>query len=337
MGFISDIFGGSAAKAAVKGSEIQAGYQREALDYLKQQERLPSEIREQAMRKLAGAYGLVSPGYAPGAPTTQPALPAPGAPTTQPALPAPTMQEQINMEKRPGHLLPTMSEVSPQQVQATPGSVFDTTGDPGYGSQEQIIQEAISSPLYGALMSGRSAGEEAILRSASATGGLRSGNVQSSLYDYNTQLENQALLQSYNQQMSGLGGLAGLSSYAPQIAQQTGAIGTTLGQGQIAAAQAQQAGTQQAGSSLMGLGSLGIAAYGAGMFSDRRLKKNIKLLGPLKGWNVYSWDWNVVAQKMGLIGSSTGCMAEEVFSKRPDAVVLKDLFMFVQYPKIGLV
>jgi len=66
--------------------------------------------------------------------------------------------------------------------------------DGGAGSQQQFIEQAIMSPLYQNLLGGREAGEEAILRSAGMTGGLRSGNVQENLYDYNTQLQNQALL-----------------------------------------------------------------------------------------------------------------------------------------------
>jgi len=50
------------------------------------------------------------------------------------------------------------------------------------------------------------------------------------------------LLESYNQQLGGIQGLAGLQSAAPQIAQQYGQIGETNAMGQIAAAQAKQQG-----------------------------------------------------------------------------------------------
>lgn len=206
----------------------------------------------------------------------------------------------------------------------------------GEGSQQELIDRAIASPLYGELMSGREAGEEAILGSAAATGGLRSGDVQRNLYDYNVQLKNRALLESYNQQLQGLQGLAGLPSLAPQIAGQIGQIGTTLGQGHIAAAQAQQMGGQQQFGNILGLGQLGLSAYQSGMFSDRRLKKNIKLIGEFKGWPWYSWDWGIVAKKMGLSGKTQGIMADEVYVKRPDCVVMKDFFMFVLYGKLGI-
>lgn len=207
----------------------------------------------------------------------------------------------------------------------------------GGQGQQDIIQNAMSSPLYGSIMGGREAGEESILRNASATGGLRSGNVQENLYDYNTQLSNQALLESYNQQIGGLKGFAGMKDPSESIYQKTVAPAYTRGEGEIAAATAQQQGQQQGWENLIGMGNLALSAYDSGMFSDRRLKKNIKLIGIEKGFNIYSWTWNIVANKMGMIGNTIGCMAEEVFAKRPDAVVIKDLFMFVQYGKIDII
>jgi len=255
-----------AAKASKKAAATQAGYEQQALDYLKEREEIPQQFREEALQGLGGLYGL----------------------------------------------------------------------EGGTGSQQDLIDRAINSPLYKAMMGGREFGEEAILRNASMTGGFRSGNVQGNLYDYNTQLQNQALLQSYNQQLQGLTGLAGLPSNANQIATMTGNIGQTYAQGQVAAAQAQQAGTQQGIGNLMGLGSLGIAAYGAGMFSDRRLKKNIKLLCTHKGFNLYSFKWNSIAERLGLSGQTIGAMADEVYAKRKDCVIIKDGWLFVLYDKLGI-
>lgn len=114
----------------------------------------------------------------------------------------------------------------------------------GMAGQQQLIEQAQASPLYGAIMGGQQAGEEAILRNASATGGLRSGNVQQNMYDYNTQLQNQALLQSYNQQLQGLQGIAGLPGQTENITNVMGAMGTTQAQGIQAQGQAWQQGLQ---------------------------------------------------------------------------------------------
>jgi len=256
----------SAANAAIQGSEIQADYQKDALEYLKEREALPQQYREGALNQLGGLYGL----------------------------------------------------------------------EGGTGNQQEMIDRAIQSPLYQQIMGGLDAGENAILRNASATGGLRSGNTNYNLADYGTQLQNKALLESYNQQLMGLQGMAGLPSMAPAIASGMSDIGTTYGQGITAAAQAKQSGGQNIVNNMMGLGQLGISAYTAGMFSDRRLKKNIKIIGKVKGFNWYSFTWNTVAEKLGMTGNTYGIMADEVFAKIPQAVSLKDGFMFVNYAMIGV-
>ena len=226
------------------------------------------------------------------------------------------------------------------------GGLYGLEG--GTGSQQDLIDRAIRSPLYQSIMGGQEAGEESILRNASMTGGFRSGNTQYNLYDYNTQLQNQALLQSYNQQLQGLTGLAGLPSNANQIANMTAGVGQTLGQGtataggilaqgQVAAGQAQQAGTQNAINNMMGMANLGVQAYGAGVnFSDRRLKINIEKIGEVNGHNWYMWDWNIVANKMGLEGKSEGVLADELIKTDPECIGIRHGFMIVDYTKLGI-
>ena len=215
------------------------------------------------------------------------------------------------------------------------GGLYGLEG--GTGNQQDLIDRAISSPLYQSIMGGQEAGEESILRNASMTGGFRSGNVQENLYDYNTQLQNRALLESYNQQLQGLTGLAGLPNNTNAIANQMSSIGQTLGQGQVAAGQAQQVGYNQMGSNMMGMANLGIQAYGAGInFSDRRLKKNLEKIGEVNGHNWYMWDWNIVANKMGLDGKSEGVLADELVITNPDCIGIKDGFMFVDYAKLKI-
>lgn len=146
------------------------------------------------------------------------------------------------------------------------GGLYGLEG--GEGDQREFIRSARRSPLYRAIIGGQEAGEEAILRKASATGGLRSGNVQEALYDYNVQLQNKALLESYNQRLGGLQGLARLPSNVNAIAGQIAGIGQTQAQGITAAAQAEQTGSQQGMGNLLGIAKLGLSAYygGAGLF-----------------------------------------------------------------------
>ena len=169
--------------------------------------------------------------------------------------------------------------------------------DSGFGEMQAFIDRAMASPLYQQIMGGQELGEEAIMRNAAATGGLRSGNVQGNMYDYITQLQNQALLSSYNEQLQGLLGMAGLPTNAGAIAQQMGNIGTTLGQGQVAAAQAQQQGWNNWMNTGLGIGGLIMA-------SDIRLKKNIHKIGTVNGFNFYAWDWNSRANEKWEISRS---------------------------------
>jgi hypothetical protein len=247
-----------AAKASREAAQTQAGYQTDALNYLKQKEEIPNYYREQGLKGLGGLLGMGD---------------------------GPSQQTQIN--------------------------------------------DILQSPLYGALMSGKGAGEESILRNASMTGGLRSGGVQEALYDYNTQLQNQSLLNLYNQRVSGLQGMAGLSSYAPQIAQGTANIGETLAQGQVGAEQARQTGYQQNIDTGLGIGKLI-------MYSDRRLKSKIKYSGIKNGHKWYTWAWNAIAEKMGLSGDCQGCIADEVYVSNPESVILKDGFLMVLYSNLGI-
>jgi len=72
----------------------------------------------------------------------------------------------------------------------------------GQQAQQQAIGALESSPLYQSLAK---QGEEAILQRASATGGLRGGNVQAALAQFRPAM----LQQLIDQQYSRLGGLAG--------------------------------------------------------------------------------------------------------------------------------
>ncbi len=68
------------------------------------------------------------------------------------------------------------------------------------------------------------------------------------------------------------------------------------------------------------------AAWGTGVFgnedrrrnrnrtsapSDRRLKKNVQLIGTHKGINIYSWQWNTLARCLGINAPTVGVIAQE--------------------------
>lgn len=212
------------------------------------------------------------------------------------------------------------------------GGLYGLEG--GEGSQQELIDAAKASPLYGAIMGGLEASEDAIIRNAGATGGLRSGNVQQALADNAEQLQNRALLSSYNEQLGGIRGLAGLESNANQIAQQISGIGQTLGQGQVAAANARMQAEQNATNNLLGLGGLGLGAVAA--FSDVRLKRDIQPLGQRNGLNWYEWTWSDEAESLGLTGKMQGVMAHEIIEEHPDAILTDGDYLLVDYSKLGV-
>jgi hypothetical protein len=98
----------------------------------------------------------------------------------------------------------------------------------------------------------RQSGEEAIMRNAAMTGGVRSGNTQEFLADNSQDLlyrmagdeENKQRLQEA-QYLQGLGSFASMPSNAGQIAGQIAGIGQTRGQGEVAKGQALAQGRSQ--------------------------------------------------------------------------------------------
>jgi hypothetical protein len=120
----------------------------------------------------------------------------------------------------------------------------------GEGNQQQFIDAAENSPLYSAITGTREAGEQSILRNAAATGGLRSGNVQNNMYDFNQRLDERALLESYDDRMGGLDKLMGINTNENQIAQGIAAKGQIRGQGITDAASLRGMGTTAAGQAI---------------------------------------------------------------------------------------
>ena len=118
----------------------------------------------------------------------------------------------------------------------------------------------------------------------------------------------------------------GKGSELSSLIQSGGNVGasTLLAQNQIA--QQNSANNQQLAGTVLSF-----------MASDPKLKTNKKRIGARKGFTIWSWDWNEVAQKVfGLTGSSVGVMADEVKEKMPEAVLMRDGYMTVDYEMIGV-
>lgn len=67
----------------------------------------------------------------------------------------------------------------------------------------------------------------------------------------------------------------------------------------------------------------GIGGFISGLFSDERLKDNIKLIGKLGDFNWYEWEWNDEAKAVGADSQDAyGVIAQEVAIDAPELVEL---------------
>jgi hypothetical protein len=234
------------------------------------------------------------------------------------------------------------------------------SGLAGEEAQQSLINQITSGAEYGSLVR---QGEEAILQSASATGGLRGGNTQSALARFRPEILSSLIRDEYSR-------LGGMVSVGQNAAAGLGNAGMQTGQnisnqyGQIGQAQAGAALARgQATANMWGniAGSVGLAA-GLGGFgrppaappagfdamltnvqtplppgsigpSDIRLKTDIEPAGERNGhaWYTYRYVWDDVGTVRG------GVMAQEVLKTHPEAVITHPLgFLMVDYAKLGL-
>lgn len=98
------------------------------------------------------------------------------------------------------------------------------SGLAGADAQQQAISEIEQSPLFQEQVR---QGEEALLQNASATGGLRGGNIQSALAQFRPAMLNQALEQQYSK-------LSGLTNLGVGTTQNLASIGQASAAGQAA-------------------------------------------------------------------------------------------------------
>lgn len=217
-------------------------------------------------------------------------------------------------------------EGSLQRLGEDYGFTLDASGTP-VSDGSTISERAMASPFY---TNAVQVGEEAVLRNASATGGLRSGNANEAL----AQANQNAFLASYQNQLSGLQGMAQLPSNANNIASNMSGIGQTQAAGIIGAANSAAAQQQANMNNLGTAASIGLSAWDT--FSDERLKTNVKFVCAVNGHNTYTWDWNDAARAIGLTGSDYGVIAQEVEQINPAAVSESNGYKTVNYEMIGV-
>jgi hypothetical protein len=225
-------------------------------------------------------------------------------------------------------------------------------------------RQAISAIETGELFQARARqGEEALLQNASATGGLRGGNIQGALGQFRPAMLQAEIDRQY-------GRLAGLTTLGQQSAAGVGTAGIQTGarisglEGDIGSAQA--GGELASGRALSGVfnlpaqflglqygmkggtpgfsnlfggggggigGSLGSTGAGAeqafGTISDRRLKTNILRISTRPdGLGVYEFEYIWGG------GKHIGLMAQEVLGIYPDAVRSVGGYYTVDYSRV---
>jgi hypothetical protein len=149
------------------------------------------------------------------------------------ATQAASAQAGIDQQKE---MLAAFQKVLAPYVNAGTGALAgqqDLLGLNGAGAQGTAIAGIEASPQYQALTQ---QGEEAILANASATGGLRGGNVQGSLAQFRPALLAQLIDQQYQR-------LGGLTQIGQASAAGVGAAGLNTGQGVAQLLQQQGAAT----------------------------------------------------------------------------------------------
>lgn len=205
------------------------------------------------------------------------------------------------------------------------GQTLDLLGNAlginGNGPQQSFFSNLQTEPGYA---SGQAAGIDALDKSAAARGMLRSGGQQRDLYSFGNRYMNDYA----NNRISQLGGLLtptmGAAGSSADLTNQAGnnIAGAQFGTGQLFANNATNTGNALAQSRGIGinniLGALNAGANiakSAAMFSDIRLKENIRKVGMLdNGLPVYVYNYK--GSNMPMIG----VMAQDVEKVRPEAV-----------------
>lgn len=218
--------------------------------------------------------------------------------------------------------------------------------DPGYQYRQDEANKALQRQMaaQGVTLGGGGYGEvnpAAMRAMQEQSQGLAAQEYGSAFDRYNIDQTN-----TYNR----LAGIAGMGQQATgqmagagkNYATNTGQLQTGLAQAQYQAAQANQSNKgSMFGSVLGGIGgaflggptgaSVG-SSIGGSIFSDRRLKTDIELIGEENGYNIYSFKY-----RQGGDSTYTGVMADEVEKVDPEAIIEDPSgYKKVNYERIGV-
>lgn len=168
---------------------------------------------------------------------------------------------------------------------------------------------------------------------ASRAGLRRSGEGLSAIADVPTNLifEIESMLSGRQDRLAGAGqnAAARLGGFGAENSRAVSGLlqdsGDALAQGIMNQSAARAQGNQNLANIGTGLLSL---------FSDPRLKENVKAVGEHNGMTLYEWDWIPEAPDFVKEQVAFGFMADEVLEKRPDLVDEFAGFLTVNYPEL---
>lgn len=154
-----------------------------------------------------------------------------------------------------------------------------------------------------------------------------------------TQEQNKALNDYFNQYGQSQAGWTNLNNYLNMVGAIGGMGGTSNSTGKTTAS----GGGGGMFNQILGAGSTGAGIVGAGAqagwWSDASMKKNVKKTGETAdGTSTYDWEWNETGNKRGMKGKGSGVLAQQVAKDKPEAVV-KDKetgALAVDYNKVGV-
>ena len=195
----------------------------------------------------------------------------------------------------------TASNLSPWLIQgqlanAQQGNLVGLNG----GAQQQSAIDALkASPMYSSLFNN---GQNAILSNASATGGLRGGNTQRSLYG----LGNDTLAQLIQSQLGNLGGISAMGANTATGLGALGAANTSSIQSLMGSIGANNAAGTLANAGTQAAGNTNISSILGGLFGQGGAGTD--LLGSLFGGggggsvSAPSFDWGSIGKMSGAGG-----------------------------------
>lgn len=215
--------------------------------------------------------------------------------------------------------------------------MYEPYNDAGLNAlaQQQGMLGELTAPIdYDAIAKGpeyaamSQAANQNLMANQEAMGGMGSTSTGNALgansFNILNQLGQQQRADQYNK-YNALGAISGqgmqggnsLGSFGGNTL--SGMAGTMSGIGTGAMNQAAM--QQQQGTGLLTAG-VGLLS----MFSDIRLKDNIKATGERSpnGHELYTWDWNELAKDLNLTGSGKGVIADKVELKDPEAITIDE-------------